>query len=417
MTPTQPDAVGLISLHTSPLAQAGAGDGGGMNVFVRQLATALAQRGIDTVVFARRTDRATPDVVHLEPGLSVVHLEAGPHDLTKADLGETIMPFAEAMVDFLRCEPGLQLKVLHANYWLSALAGAVVRERLGIPMTVSFHTLGRVKNASGVPEPEAREQAEQWVVDHADGLCAASPADANDLAAYYGARAGHVAVVPPGVEHALFSPGDRRGATAALGLPEDGAPTVLFVGRIQPLKGADVAVQTVGRLGQRKARLVMVGGPSGERGDVEMDRVFHLAAAAGMGERMRVVPPQPHHVLSTYYRAADVVVVPSRSESFGLVALEASACGRAVVAADVGGLRYVMDNGRTGVLVAGRDPARWSAAVDSVLSDANCAAQFGAAAHQRSLLFSWRATGERAVRHYEQVLAGVDRRRWSGPPL
>lgn len=395
-------AVGLLSLHTSPLAQAGVGDGGGMNVYVSQLGAALAQRRVRTVLFTRRTRSDQPEEVQVEPGLTVVHIDAGAHRLPKHELAAVALPFAEGVERYMRRQRFLP-DVFHANYWLSAESAIELERRLGIPFTVTFHTLARVKNAAGDPEPLSREVAEQRIVDHAAGICAASPADVDDLLRYYQADADRIALVPPGVVHAFFSPGSREGARWALGFGE--APILLFIGRIQPLKGADVAVQALAEMERRDARLVLIGGPSGPQGESEMQRIRHLAAATGISSRVHVVEPQPHHILATYYRAADVVLVPSRSESFGLVALEAAACGRPVVAADVGGLRYIVADGQTGSLVPGRDPRSWAKRIETLLENPNLADRMGRAAFERSELFTWGATADRALAHYKTLRA------------
>lgn len=397
--------VALLSMHTSPLVQAGSGDGGGMNVYVRELGLALAQRRVNALLFTRRTSPSQPDVVPIEPGLSVVHIDAGAHSLAKHQLPEVADAFAAGVERFLTAPGCAPVDVCHANYWLSGAAAIHLRARLGLPFTITFHTLARVKNSAGDPEPESRELAEQEIIDAADGLCAASPADVEDLVHFYGADRDRTVLVPPGVVHAFFSPGARSGARWALGFGD--GPLVLFVGRIQPLKGADVAVQAVAELGRRDVRLVLVGGPSGEQGEAEMQRIRNLAAAAGLGGQVHFVAPQPHHILATYYRAADVVMVPSRSESFGLVALEAAACGRPVIAADVGGLRYIVEDGKTGYLVPGRNPSAWAKVLDAALSDPARAAAMGQAAFERSSMFTWGATGARALQHYESLIAGA----------
>jgi D-inositol-3-phosphate glycosyltransferase len=372
-----------------------------MNVYVGQLGAALAQRRLEVVLFTRRTRSDQPEVVSIEPGLRVVHIDAGAHRLPKDELGETAGLFADGVERFMH-STGFEPQVLHANYWLSAESAMQLQQRLGIPFTVTFHTLARVKNAAGDPEPRSRELAEQRIVDSAAGICAASPADIDDLAHLYGADPNRVALVPPGVVHAFFSPGSKRGARWALGF--DDGPLLLFIGRIQPLKGADVAVQALAELGREDVRLVLVGGPSGPQGESEMQRVRNLAAARGMSSRVHFVEPQPHHILATYYRSADAVLVPSRSESFGLVALEAAACGRPVVAADVGGLRYIVADGASGVLVPGRDPTRWAHSIGGILDDPERAERMGRAAFERSELFTWGATAERAIAHYESLV-------------
>ncbi|MDH3755386.1 MAG: glycosyltransferase, partial [Acidimicrobiia bacterium] len=221
----------------------------------------------------------------------------------------------------------------------------------------------------------------------------------------YDAPADRIELVTPGVEHALFSPGDRQGARAALRF--GAGPIVLFVGRIQPLKGVDVAVQAFATLDAPDATLVIVGGASGVDGDAEVARIHALAAELGVIDRIIFVPPQPHHLLSTYYRAADVCLVPSRSESFGLVALEAAACGIPVVAAAVGGLRTLVDHGRTGFLVDGRDPHVYGAYLTEILENPFMAAEMALDAAERARLYTWTSTAAGLGETYRQLAARV----------
>jgi D-inositol-3-phosphate glycosyltransferase len=388
--------LGMLSMHTSPLAQPGAGDSGGMNVYVRELASSLAQAGVAVDVFTRRWADDLPDVVDVEPGLRVVHVPAGPVDLAKEELPAVVDEFTAGV---LARNDGLD--ALHANYWLSGVAGHRLKHELNLPLVSTFHTLARVKAETGDREPQRRVDAEAEVVACSDAITASCPAEAEDLVAHYGADPSRIELVPPGVIHALFSPGDKGGARAALGVDDD-RPVLLFVGRIQPLKGVDVAVRTLHRIvGSRPdALLLVVGGASGPEGGAEVARVEALVAELGLGANVRFVQPQPHHALSTYYRAADVVVVPSRSESFGLVALEAAACGTPVVAAAVGGLRTLVVEGCTGLLVDGRDPVDHADAVASILADPAAAAAMGAAAAERAAKFTWSTTAARLRRLY-----------------
>jgi D-inositol-3-phosphate glycosyltransferase len=388
----------VLSLHSSPLAQPGVGDSGGMNVYVRELAASLAQAGVDTTVYVRRWAPDLPDEVAVEPGLRVVHLDAGPVDLAKEALPDTVDAFTASLLGELERRPA---DVIHANYWLSGVVGHRVKHALDVPLVSTFHTLARVKAETGDPEPERRVRAEAEVIGCCDSIIANSVEEVSQLERLYGADPSRIEIVPPGVEHAFFSPGDRRGARRALGLAD--VPTLLFVGRIQPLKGLDVAVAALARLPRTDARLVVVGGPSGADGPAELARVEKLAADLGVGHRIDFVPPQPHHLLSTWYRAADVVVVPSRSESFGLVALEASACGVPVVAAAVGGLRTLVQHGRTGVLVEGRDPAHFADAIARVLANPAWAAQLGARASLRARDFTWAGAAGRLRRIYADL--------------
>lgn len=392
--------VAIISLHTSPLSQPGSGDGGGMNVYVREIASALAQSGSIVTVYTRRTSAAEPEQRWLEPGLSVVQIHAGGWPMPKEALRATIDEFCNGVLAWWATHG--QDEIMHANYWLSGLAARQLRARSEVPFTVAFHTLAKVKNRVGEPEPADRELAEELLCCSADGLCAVSSADRADLVNLYDADPEKIAVVPPGVHHALFGPGSRAGARTALGF--DDRPLVLFVGRIQRLKGLAVAVEAVASSSSPSVRLLAVGGPSGASGESELRRVWNLMAAHGLGDRVHLHPPQGHPMLSTYYRAADVVVVPSRSESFGLVALEAMSCGTPVVAADVGGLSALVSDGETGLLVGGLNGSCWAKAIDSLLANPVWAGQLGAAGAERSRAYSWRASGALLADHQEAIL-------------
>jgi D-inositol-3-phosphate glycosyltransferase len=293
---------------------------------------------------------------------------------------------------------------LHANYWLSGVVGHRLKHELDLPLVSTFHTLARVKATTGDPEPQRRIDAEAQVIACSDAILANCPAEAAQLHHLYGADPSRVEIVAPGVVHAFFSPGDRRGARAALGhlgpLP---GPVLLFVGRIQPLKGLSVAVRALAELDDPTAVLVVVGGASGPDGLREVEGIEKLAAALGVGDRIRFAAPQPHHMLSTFYRAADVVLVPSRSESFGLVALEAAACGTPVVAAAVGGLRTLVEHGRTGFLVEGRDPAVYAAFTEQILTTPVLAAEQSAAASRRARDFTWSTAAGRLRRIYADI--------------
>jgi D-inositol-3-phosphate glycosyltransferase len=266
------------------------------------------------------------------------------------------------------------------------MAGHRIKHELDLPLVSTFHTLARVKADDA--EPRTREQAEASVMGCSDAVLASCSVEARQMAELYHADEGRIEIVPPGVERAFFAPGYRPQARRALGLPVD-RPMLLFVGRIQPLKGADVAVRALAALEQPGAFLVVVGGPSGPQGEAEQARIHDLVDDLGLSDRVHFRPPQPHELLSTFYRAADVCLVPSRSESFGLVALEAAACGTPVVAAAVGGLRTLVDHGRTGFLVEHRDPRLFGAYVNEIVGNPLLAAEFSANAAERARRYTW----------------------------
>jgi len=393
--------VAVISLHTSPLVQPGSGDSGGMNVYVRELCAALAHRRLECSVYVRRYRDDLPAEVLVEPGVRVVHVPAGPVDLPKEALAGTLDAFTEGVLADMGRTGGVD--AIHAHYWLSGVAGHRIKHALDRPLVTTFHTLGRVKEGLGEAESPDRARSEEEVVACSDVVCAAGPVELDHLVDLYGAPADRVRIVAPGVEHALFSPGDPEGARVALGLGSE--PVLLFVGRVQPLKGLDLAVKTLGALGGPlgRARLLVVGGPSGRQGRAELARVRRMVASAGLADRVRFVAPQPHHRLATYYRAADVVLVPSRSETFGLVALEAAACGTPVVAAEVGGLRTLVGHGRTGFLVADRDPLSWARRVEEILDDRLTAATMALEAATVARGYSWDATAGLLLGCYDHL--------------
>lgn len=390
--------VAVLSLHTSPLVQPGQGDAGGMNVYIRELVSSLAQAGTDATVYVRRWTHDLPAVVEVEPGFRVVHVDAGPLDLAKEQLPEIVDEFTDAVERDLAERP---VDVIHANYWLSGVAGHRLKHRLDLPLVTTFHTLARVKAETGDHEPQRRIDAEAEVIRCADVITANSVTELHELVDHYGADPDRVEIVPPGVDHAFFSPGARDGARAALEL--DDAPLLLFVGRIQPLKGVDVAVETLAELGDEEARLLIVGGASGVEGDDEVRKIEKLIADRGLDDRVALIPPQPHHVLSTYYRAADVCLVPSRSESFGLVALEAAACGTPVVASDVGGLRTLVEEGRTGYRISGRDPRDYAAAVGRILDSPLLADELSRHAAEAAATYTWTTMAARLRRVYADL--------------
>ncbi len=389
----------VLSLHTSPLAQPGQGDSGGMNVYVRELVSALAQAGVQTDVFVRRWDDTTPEIVEVEPGFRVVHVEAGAADLAKEQLPDVVDVFADGVRDHL--ERLGDVDALHANYWLSGVAGHRLKHELDLPLVSTFHTLARVKAETGDAEPERRVRAEASVIGCSDAILASCVAEADQLVRLYGADPSRVEIVAPGVDHAFFSPGDRVGARRALGHLQLGdGPVLLFVGRIQPLKGLDVAVRALAALDRPDATLVVVGGASGRDGAAEVERIDKLVAELGLADQIRFVEPVPHHLLSTYYRSAEVCLVPSRSESFGLVALEAAACGTPVVAAAVGGLRTLVEHERTGFLVEDRDPVAFAAYVREIVSMPSVAADLADRAALRARDYTWSTAAARLRRVY-----------------
>jgi D-inositol-3-phosphate glycosyltransferase len=392
--------VAVLSLHTSPLIQPGSGDSGGMNVYVRELVSALAQAGVDCTTYTRATRPDLPEVVQVEPGHRVVHVPAGPYNMAKEQLPSVLADFGDAVVDHLKND--FPADVLHANYWLSGLVAHQIKHQLDMPFVSTFHTLAKVKAEGGDLEPEWRERAEAEIIGCADAICVSCTEEERQFLRLYGEPAGKIEIIAPGVEHAFFAPGDRAGARNALGLPI-ARPVLLFVGRIQPLKGPDVAVRALAALNRPDALLLIVGGASGSEGAGEMSHIHDLVTELGVEGQVRFIEPQPHHILSTYYRAADVVLVPSRSESFGLVALEASACGIPIVASGVGGLLTLVDHGDNGFLVHDRDPQMYAQYIAEILDNPQQAASMGRRGAARSRQYTWGFAAARLRRVYSDL--------------
>ena len=404
--------VAVLSVHTSPMDQPGTGDSGGMNVYVRAVAQRLAGRGIAVDVFTRCRGGVDHEVKTLAPGIRVVSVKAGPCEpMPKAELPRYLPEFLGGVLRVAR-EDGRGYDIVHSHYWLSAWVGRAIRSSLGVPLVASFHTLGKVKNYSlargEAPESAERLAAEQAVISEAERVLAPTPTEAAQLVGLYAADPASVRLVPPGVDHTLFVPGARHLARERLHLA--GLRLAVFVGRLQPHKGPDVAVRTLAEAIARDPRvagdlvLAIVGGPSGPDKGVEVARLMELASALGVSERVMWFAPQPQSKLVDFYRAADVALVPSRSESFGLVALEAQACGTPVVAADVGGLPYAVEDGRTGFLVEGHDPGDHADRVLQILRDDRLQADLGVEAARQALRFTWDATTDEMVAVYDEVL-------------
>jgi D-inositol-3-phosphate glycosyltransferase len=375
--------VAMLSAHTSPLEQLGGGDAGGMNVYVLETARRLARRGIAVDVFTR-TD-AAPSTVEIEPGVRV-------RSIAEGCIALAVMEDVDAF------------DVVHSHYWLSGQIGLIAAERRGIPLVHSMHTMGRVKNlnlaAGDRPESSDRICAESEIVRLADRLVANTGQERDELVGLYGADADRVDIVHPGVDLDVFRPMSRVEARDRLGLSAR-ARIVLFAGRLQPHKGPDVAIEAAAQL-ESDVQLVIVGGPSGT-GTEHPEALADLASELGVTDRIAFVPPVDQRALADWYAAADVVCVPSHSESFGLVAVEAQACGRPVVAAAVGGLPTAVVDGVTGVLVEGHDPADYAAALATILSDDALRDTMGAKAVTHASDFTWETTVDRLVSTYRRA--------------
>jgi D-inositol-3-phosphate glycosyltransferase len=398
-----------MAYHTSPLAQPGTGDGGGMNVYVRELSSALARLGHEVDVYTRRDNVQVRDMVSVEPGFRVHYVTAGPaRALDRHELPNHVGEFTDSVATLFRC--GGTPDVIHANYWLSGLAGHRLKHELHIPLVMTFHTLERVKAETFGGESEDRAFQEAAIFACADAVLASCEVEAEQFVRYYNAEPSRVHIVPLGVEHAFFAPGFRPQARRALGIDAE-ATMLLFVGRLQALKGVDLALETLieMRARGRNAMLAIIGGPSGPDGRETLAALHRRVEEAGVIRHVSFVAPQAHQLLSTWMRAADVTLVPSRSESFGLVALESSACGTPVIASQVGGLMTLIDPGATGFLISERDPVVWSDAVELVLDPEHATAMSNAAV-LLARHYTWRSAAQSLATLTERLaLSGLVR--------
>jgi D-inositol-3-phosphate glycosyltransferase len=416
---TEDDAVrrvAMISVHTSPLDQPGTGDAGGLNVYVIELSRRLAAAGIEVDIFTRATSSQLDPVLSMDDRITVRNIHAGPFEgLTKGELPGQLCVFAREVLRTEAAQPLGHYDLVHSHYWLSGQVGALARDRWGVPLVHTMHTMAKVKNealATGdTPEPSARIIGEEQVVEAADMLIASTDIEAKQLINLYDADPGRVEVVHPGVDLAVFRPRDTHAAREHLGLPLD-AHVVLFAGRLQPLKAPDVLLRAVALLLEEtpglRSRLVVpvVGGPSGT-GLEHPESLAELASELGIDDVVRFVPPVPAAELAVWDAAASVVAVPSYNESFGLVAAEALATGTPVVAAAVGGLTTVVEDEENGLLVDTHEPRDWAAALRRVLLDDALRARLSEGARARAARFSWENTAERTLDVYERARAGL----------
>jgi D-inositol-3-phosphate glycosyltransferase len=403
----------MVSVHTSPLDQPGTGDAGGMNVFVVELSRRLAALNVEVDVITRATSSDLPPAVELAAGVTVRHVTAGPFEgLAKEDLPAQLCAFTSGLMRLEAARPPGWYDLVHSHYWLSGQVAWLAAERWDVPLVHSMHTMAKVKNltlATGdCPEPAARAIGEAQVVEAADRLVANTDEEGRQLVELYDADPEQVAVVPPGVDLDLFSPGSCSAARRALGVADD-AFLLLFVGRIQPLKAPDVLVRAAARLVELQPELrdrlvvAVVGGPSGT-GLARPESLQSLAAELGLADVVRFVPPVPQEQLPRWYRAADLTVVPSYSESFGLVAIESQACGTPVVAASVGGLRTAVADGVSGLLVDSHDPGAYAGVLAGLAADPARRAALSRGALLHAGRFGWPATAAGMLEVYSEAL-------------
>ena len=405
--------VATLMVHTSPLDQAGTGDAGGMNIYVCESANQMAAQGIKVDIFTRRANNDYPDIVDLGNGVRVIHLNVGPVDgVTKEQLPKLIPELSQAFKVALTS--GDKYDVIHSHYWISGKVAMPVAADLDIPLVHTMHTMARVKNLSlaegETPEPMIRVQGESQVVAAANALIANTDAEAASLVSLYEACPDNVSVVSPGVNLSMFTVGSGKAAGRKnLDLPAD-ALLITFVGRIQPHKGPEILIRSIAEMVSHspalrpKLQTLIVGGASGANGS-EVDRMKELVQWLGISDVVHFAPPVGREGLADYYRASDLVCVPSYSESFGLVALEAQACGTPVVASAVGGLRTAVADGISGVLVDGHDPRAWSSVLARLLQEPQRRVLLSMGAIEHASHFGWDATSRGTLDIYDQVLS------------
>jgi len=416
-----PRRVAVMSVHTSPLEQPGTGSAGGMNVYITQSARAMARRGVAVEVFTRATSSEQPPTVELADGVLVRHIPAGPYEpLGREELPAQLCAFTSGVLRTEAFQEPGYYDVIHSHYWLSGQVGWLARQRWGVPLVHSAHTLAKVKNASladgDTPEPRTRVFGEEQVAAEADRLVANTPVEADELVNLYDADPAMVQTVTPGVDLERFTPGDASASAAArtaLGLPAH-AIVLGFAGRIQPLKAPDVLLHAAAELLRREPslrdRLVLLvaGGASGN-GAGQPNALRELAVSLGIEDQVRFLPPQGGQDLVRVFRASDAVVVPSYNESFGLVALEAQACGTPVVAAEVGGLPVAVRHGQSGLLVGSHRAPEWADALAEITSRSGRQAELAAGAREHARWFSWERTTDALLSTYNAATTAFRR--------
>lgn len=400
--------VAMLSLHTSPLEQPGGGDAGGMNVYVRHLALELAATGVAVDIYTRRTAAAQPDSVELAAHVNVHHITAGPFaKVSKEELPELITEMADAVAEHVAALPGEPARVIHSHYWVSGMAGILVAKRLDLPLVHTMHTMARVKNHHLPPgqtaEPGIREDGEQHIVAAATRLIANTTAEAAELEGHYDGCEQRIDVVSPGVDLKVFKPAFRDRSRMELGIAP-GRFHVMFAGRLQRLKGPHVLVKAAAILRAERPDIDLQLSFLGARSGNEKYDLAQLIDSSGLAASATVHPPVGPEELADWYRSADVVAVPSSSESFGLVALEAQACGTPVIATNVGGLPRAVSDGRTGLLVDSRSPRLWAAAIASLHDFGDTRADMGRAASVFAEAFGWENTATQTIHSYDLSL-------------
>jgi len=406
--------IATLMVHSSPLDQAGIGDAGGMNIYVVETAKKMAQAGVSVDIFTRANHPDLPESVEIAEGVTVKHLIAGPFEgLSKEELPSQLGALTSAFMNFQKQLPSDYYSLLHSHYWISGQLGWMVNERTGIPLIHTMHTMAKVKNLNLAidekPEPQTRAIGEEQVVKASTGLIANTDAEAASLVSLYDACPDNVFVVAPGVDLQTFSPGiGKAAARVKLNIAPD-AIMLTFVGRIQPHKGPDVllraAAEMVSHSPHLRAKLavVIMGGASGS-GLNELEKLKALAKFLKIEDVTHFLDPVSRENLPNWYRASDLVCVPSYSESFGLVALEAQACGTPVVATAVGGLRTAISDGISGSLVDGHDPKAWSAVISRLIAEPHRRLLLSMGAVEHASHFGWENTARKTLDVYDWAL-------------
>jgi len=409
----QLNQIALLSVHTSPLDQPGVGDAGGLNVYVVETAKRLAQKGIAVDIFTRRTSSSVNSETVLFDGVKVKQITAGPFEgLTKQSLPSQLCALSAGVLREEATQKEGHYQLIHSHYWLSGQVGWVASERWNVPLVHSMHTMAKVKNTTlaigDTPEPNEREIGEQQVIDASTQLIANTEAEAQDLINLYSADKNHVNVVNPGVDLELFTPGDQNVARKELGIPND-AIVLTFVGRVQPLKAPDILIKAAHQFTlenpqlRNRVRIIICGGLSGTGLD-KPDSLLSLVKELQLLDLVIFLPPSSREKLATVYKASTLVAVPSYSESFGLVAVEAQACGTPVLATNVGGLKTTVSDNKSGLLINGHDPRTWAQAIAQIVLNENELVRLKLGAREHALKFSWDKTVQGLVSVYEKAL-------------
>lgn len=388
----------ILSFHGCPVARLGEKDTGGMNVYVLQLARELARQGTNVDVFTRYHDPNDPKVVQLEEGARVIHLKAGPIDAAKEDLFDFIPEFLGELYAFQRSED-TTYDLVHSHYWLSGRVGMTLSQKWDVPHVTTFHTLAKTKLRArvGEREPMRRVNVESLVMQNVDAIVVSTEEEKQDVVHLYDAVPRKVSVVPAGVDLDLFEPIEKPIAREALGIREK--RVILYVGRIERLKGIEILLRSAALVEDiADTRVLIVGGHP--ENDTEQDRLRALTAELGLQDVVTFTGAVEQAELPNYYNAADAFVLPSHSESFGLAALEAMACGTPVVASRVGGLKTFIDSGETGYLVPWRCPEPFAQRLEMLLANPELKNAMGTAARAKALKMGWGHTADRMLECY-----------------